>query len=547
MKKIIYYLLVLAVIFTGCNPLEDITDDIQAAGNPTVGEAIITLTDEDYEEIGIGVTFFESIDEAKELIPDFLSNRYPAWGKGSSALVGYTLESGSDFIGIMDYTGAPAYQLGLDDYAKTGEEGSAFYPNIVPNDFIPEILNSAFDTAVEGDIVLARYDQFIETPIVGLANIYQASFPTNYDDFENIDVLGAQGWTSGAANIEGSGFSSGSFANEDWFVSPEINLAGQSDLKFQINQEVDLFGSDEGLIDILVSTNYTTGTDPNDSAVTWTVFNFDKNAYGDLTLSDDLDFSAYDGETIHVAFKYTSTDDNSPRWRVESFSIRTIGVEGEVDNKGDYYTYDGAAWEAIENVYYLSKLDYDAMGEDSGRPGRFNNFSSSIDPENFIPQFLSATPPHDFAQDGDELILIYKYFNGDTVTQGNGYSVIDGVWTPDVTQFQFGHDGNKWVPDNTIRYTFTESDIDFVSSEFVTKYEAAADNVGFFRSFDTRAGSDTAWNSDMILDAISIVLDRLNPGAEDGQKYSVSMVVYNGSTVTESQAVIKEAGVWIYQ
>ena len=187
------------------------------------------------------------------------------------------------------------------------------------------------------------------------------------------------------------------------------------------------------------------------------------------------------------------------------------------------------------------------MGEDSGRPGRFNNFSSSIDPENFIPQFLSATPPHDFAQDGDELILIYKYFNGDTVTQGNGYSVIDGVWTPDVTQFQFGHDGNKWVPDNTIRYTFTESDIDFVSSEFVTKYEAAADNVGFFRSFDTRAGSDTAWNSDMILDAISIVLDRLNPGAEDGQKYSVSIDVYTGAPGTESRAVIKEAGVWIYQ
>ena len=545
MKKIIYCIAFLGAILIGCNPNEDIYNDIDARDNPIIGEATITLTDEDYEEIGIADNFFETIDDAKELIPDFLSGLYPQWGNGSSVLVGYNLEFGSDFDGIMDYTDATTYQLGLDDYATTGEQGSAFYPNLDSDDFIPEILDNVIDMPEDGDIVLAKYDQFFNTPEIGLANIYQASFPTNYDNFENIDVLGDQGWTVGSANVQGSGFNGGAFPNEDWLISPEIDLTGETALKFQINQEIDLFGAPEESIDIIVSTNYATGTDP--TAATWVTFTFDKSIYGSLTLSEDFDFSAFDGETIHIAFKYTSTDMTSARWRVESFAIKTIGVEGDVNNKGAYYEYDGSRWEAIEKVYYLSKSDYDAMGEDSGRPGRFNNFSSSIDPENYIPRFLSSTAPYNFAQEEDELVVIYKFFNGSTVTRGNSYSVINGVWSPDKTELQFGNDGNKWVPDNTIRYAFTDTDIAFVSSEFATKYEGPADNVGFFGSFDRRESSDNYWNDDMLLEAIGAVLDNINPGAADGQKYVVTLVVYTGTTGTENKAVVKEGGEWIYQ
>ena len=411
---------------------------------------------------------------------------------------------------------------------------------------IPEILDDAIDSPEEGAIILARYDQFFDEPVVGLANIYQASFPTNYGDFENIDVQGDQGWTVGTGNVQGSGFSGGAFANEDWLISPEIDLSGQSGLKFQINQEVDLFGSPEDFFDIIISTDYNTGTDP--MAATWTVLDFDKTAYGDLTLSPDLDFSAYDGETIHVAFKYTSTDDDSPRWRIESFAIKTIGVEGEVDNKGAYYMYDGSIWEATEDVYYLSKSDYDSMGEDSGRPGRFNNFSSSVNPEDYLPKFLSMTPPYDFAQEEDQLFVIYRFFNGSTVTRGNSYSVINGEWVPYQTQLQFGHDGNKWIPDNTIKYTFLPSDYGFVSREFETIYPDPASNLGRFSSFDRRASGGNIWNNDMLLEAVASVLDILNPSAEVGQKYSVTFQVFTGSVGPETIAVIKgEDGVWAYQ
>ena len=445
----------------------------------------------------------------------------------------------------MQLTDAEVYQLGLADYAKTGNNGAAFYPEIDPDDFLPEILKDAVESPEDGDHVLARFDQFFNQPEIGLANIYQASFPTNYDDFENIDFLGSQGWTEGSANVQGSGFQSGAFANEDWLISPEIDLTDQVDLKFQINQEVDLFGSPQDLFDIIVSTDYVTGADPK--AATWTVLDFDKTAYGDLTLSPDLDFSAYDGETVHVAFKYSSTDDNSPRWRIESFAIKTIGIEGATNSKGAYYSYDGSEWEATDNVYYLSSADYDSMGEGSGRPGRFNNFSNSVDPENYIPTFLSKTAPYNFAQEEDELHVIYRFFNGSTVLRGNSYSVVNGTWTPSQTQLQFGHDGDKWVPDNTIKLAFTTSEYATIAAALSSKYPDATSSMLNFGNMDRREGNSAQWTNDMVLEAITVILDNINPSAEDGQKYIITIDVFNGARTTEDFAVIKVDGNWSYQ
>ncbi|SEP90515.1 hypothetical protein SAMN05421824_0647 [Hyunsoonleella jejuensis] len=547
MRKIINIVMVLGLILVSCErSLEDTYEDL-GLDNTIVGDTEITLSDDDYEAIGVANNFFESIDDARELVPDYLTSLYPAWGKGSSVLVNYELEFGTDLPEVEGYTSATIYQLDLDDYATTGDEGAAFWPNVDPDDFVPAILDSEIDSPMDGDFVLARYEQFFEEPVVGLANVYQASFPTNYDDFENIDVLGAQGWTVGSANVQGSGFQSGAFANEDWLISPEIDLTGQTGLRFQINQEIDLFGSPVDLFDIIISTNYTTGTDP--MAATWTALDFDKTAYGNLTLSPDLDFSAYDGQTIHVAFKYTSTDDVSPRWRIESFSIKTVGVEGDTNRKGAYYAYNGSRWELDTNSYYLSGSDYDSMGESRDRPGRFDNFSSSVRPEDYLPRFLDNTPPYNFAQEEDQIFLIYRFFNGSTVLRGNSYTFTNGVWTPHQTKLQFGHDGKKWVPDNTIKYVMGSSDYTNIVEALSTKYPDATSSMKNFGNMDRRAGNSAEWTNDMVLEAIAVVLDIINPTAAAGQKYIVTIDVFNGSRTTEDFAVIKDetTGEWIYQ
>ena len=552
MKRIIYLLAIVGTIFLGCNPIEDIYNDIDAQDNPVVGSAEYTLTADDYDALDLGFGNFSSVDDAKVMLPAFISNLYPHWGEGSSVLMRYDLFIGSA-EGVSDFTGADTYQLTTADYATSGSDAFGFYPDIDPDDFIPGILDTAIASPVEGQLVRADYDQYFNDPEVGLANLYQASFPADTGDFENIDVLGPQSWTNGTARIEASGFDFGCFCqipNEDWLISPEIDLTGESNLKFQINQEID-FLSVLDQVEILVSTNYTTGGDH--TAATWTVLDFDKTIFGSMTLSEDFDFSVYDDQIIHVAFKYSSTDTDAPRWRIESFAIKTLGVTGDVNNKGDFYVYDGG-WELANDVYYLSKTDYDSMGEGSGQPGRFNNFSNSVPADDYIPTFLSLTSPFAFAQEEDEIFVIYKYFSTScfcTQTRGNSYTIIDGEWTPHTsvisTTLQFGHDGNSWVPDNTIRYTLTGADYGAIVSALSGTYPDATSSMDNFGNFDRRSGNNAYWSDDMVVEALNIVLNIIDPSAAEEQKYVVTFDVFTGSSGTEDFAMIKIGGEWVRQ
>jgi hypothetical protein len=51
----------------------------------------------------------------------------------------------------------------------------------------------------------------------------------------------------------------------------------------------------------------------------------------------------------------------------------------------------------------------------------------------------------------------------------------------------------------------------------------------------------------MLLEAFNALLDNKNPGAEEGQKYVLTYVIYNGSTTNETKSVNKTDGVWVYQ
>ena len=549
MKKIIYLLTIVGLLFTGCDPIEDINNEIDGRDNPVVGSADYTLTDEDYEELELGFGSFSSIDDAKTMLPPFLADKYTFWGEGSAVNVGFNLYQGSA-DGVSDYTGSDVYSLTNSDYAATGSDAFGFYPNVNPTDEIPAILATQIVGATDGQIVLATYKQYFETPEVGLTNLYQAVFPENFGNFELISVSGPDelGWTVGSANVQGSGFDGGAVATEEWLISPELDLSEESDLLFQITQEIDFLG-DPGLIDIVVSTDYTTGGDV--MAATWTALEFDKTIYGSLTTSEDFDFSVYDGETIHVGLKYSSTDSDSPRWRVQDFAVKTVGVSGDTNSKGEYFVYDGGEWEASEGVYYLSASDYDSMGEEFGQPGRFDNFSSSVPAADYLDTFLGIKYP--FAQEEDEIFVIYKYFssNSGLGTRGNLYTFTNGEWvgyeSTIETTLQFGNDGTTWVPDNTTRYTFTSADVSFISDEFITIYPGPADNVGFFGSFDRRSSSSNYWSDDMLLEAFNALLENGNFENAEEQKYILTYVIYNGSTAEESSSVIKLDGVWVYQ
>ena len=500
MKRIIYLLVLVGTIFVGCNPIEDINSDIDAIDSPIVGSAEYTLTDADYDALELGFGSFSSEEDARNDLPAFLAEMYPLWGNGSSVLVGYNLYIGNA-EGVSDYSGADTYQLSNSDYASTGSDAFGFYPDVDATDHLPGVLDAVIAAPTEGQIVLAKYKQYFDDPEVGLANLVDYNFAGSFEGWSIVEESGADAaWTSDSGYVQGNGYFGGQFANVEWLVSPLIDLSSESNLKFQITHAIK-YAVDASLLKILVSTDYTGDT----GAATWDEITLATPPGVDsLDPSEDYDFSAYDGQSINVAFKYESTDTDAGRWRISNMAIKTLGATGETNSKGEFFMYTEGAWEAVDGVYYLSSADFDSMGEGSGQPGQYNNFGSSTPPDDYLPTFLSITEPFAYGQEEDELILVYDYFSSSSGAQirGNRYTVIDGAWVGHestiATSLQFGHDGTSWVPDNTIRYTFTGADVDFISNAFIAIYPGPADNVGFFGSFDRRPSSDNYWSDDML-------------------------------------------------
>ncbi|WP_034062750.1 choice-of-anchor J domain-containing protein [Lacinutrix jangbogonensis] len=559
MKKVIYLLVVVAAIFTGCNPLEDINNEIDALPqDPNVGSFEYTVTDEDYSAFDLGFGSFDSEQQVKDSIPDLLSELYPLYGQGSSVLVNYNLYIGNA-EGVSDFTGSDVYSLTNSDYASTGSDAFGFYPNVNAASQIPDVLTAQVASPIEGQIVLAKYKQYTENPVVGLANLIEYNFAGSFEGWSIAEEFGGDDvWVSDTGNVKASGFFGGTqVANTEWLVSPSIDLSGEDNLKFQITQELD-FASDVSLVKILVSTDYTSDV----LTANWDEITLANPATGDMAASEDYDFSAYDGQTINIAFKYTSIGDDpstpavdegdAGRWRIASLAIKTLGATGNTTSKGEYFMYSSGDWELVESIYYLSSADYDSMGTSSGQPGQYNNFSSSASPNNYLPTFLELNFP--YGQDDEELFVIYDYFSSSSGAQrrGNLYTFTGGLWNAHEstieTSLQFGFDNGVWVPDNTIRHTLVGADYEYISTAFAAEpgFEAPSASVAQYSNFDRRPSNDAYWSDEMLATAMGSLLDNsLATGAADGQKYVLSFAIYDGSSGIEDFKLIKEGGVWI--
>ncbi len=149
-----------------------------------------------------------------------------------------------------------------------------------------------------------------------------------------------------------------------------------------------------------------------------------------------------------------------------------------------------------------------------------------------------------------ELFVIYRFFGGSavgTVTKGNLYTFANGQWIEQISSFQFGFEDGEWVPDNTIRYTLAGSDYSLVAATLLNEegFSAAAGNLDNFGNFN-RANGPSSWSDLMMKRALNIILDNLDPNAEEGQKYIVTADTF-GASSTEDFNLIKLEGEWEYQ
>lgn len=611
MKKLIYILTVLGLLFTGCNPMDDIHAEIDALENPVVGDAVYTLSAEDYTALNLNFGSFSSPDDAKAMLPDFLSELYPIWGKGSSALVGYKLYVGNA-PGVSDYTGAAVYNLNLADYALSGSDVLGFYPDVTPSDYVADILAANITAPSEGQISLVKYTQYTEVPVVVSSKIY---FEENFDFGTTAgDLTTINGdWTahanigSGLAGYATSGLSMANYptsaiggsltiagsGSEDVnhtfsaitsgkvYASALINLSAVGTGTYFFHFMDDAFGysarvgaKDDGSGKILF------GIGASSSTLTYGATAYDLNTTYLLVSSYDIASGVSNLYVLTTAVTAEpgtpeATSTQNPGLGIQKIGVRQGGggptatidgirvasswtsimsnevIEDVVTGKKvadkKFYTNTGGVWkEATNGVYLLVAADFDSMGEAAGQPGQFNNFSSSIAPDNYLPTFLNLKYP--FALEGDELFVIYDYFSSSSGAQlrGNLYTKTNGVWvgfksTIDTT-LQFGHDGNTWVPDNTIKYEFVTADYDFIVATFtgVDGYATAVANLSSFKNISTFNWTPVQFDA-----AVNAVLKHNFPGMAEGQKFAATIFIYDGSSHNTTINYILTSGVYV--
>lgn len=167
MKKIFYSFAILTLLFTSCNPLEDIYEEIDAVETVISGEATITLTETDYtddvDDGGLGLSFpnFSSETDAKTMLPGFLSNKFPAWGKESLAEVTFKLYSPK-----RDEKSLAVYEVTSDDYTAGGHN----FGNFSSFDDVTEFLNTKYPSAANRLLVSLTYKYWDGAQVLDLEN-----------------------------------------------------------------------------------------------------------------------------------------------------------------------------------------------------------------------------------------------------------------------------------------------------------------------------------------------------------------------------------------
>lgn len=599
MKKIFLLLTVFTMVFTSCEPLEDINAEVDAQASAIVGDVVYTLTDDDYDAFGLSYGSFSSEDDVKAEIPAFLTEKYPVWGKGSSALIEYQLYVGSAFD--LDN-----YELSQDDYTSSGSDLLGFESTTAPSDYLADIISNNYSSPNEGDYVAATYFQFTGaaftlTPTVSLDENFDYGATAgdlttvsggvweNHSGATNEILYTTEGLLmtdypssniGGALSISTSGSEDVSdyftpISSGNVYASALVNLSEVSTGTYTFHLRDDSFGyrsrvgaKDDGSGKILFgigasSSSLTYGNTPFDLNTTYLLvssYNIETGVSNLYVLSTIEASEPSEPEATNTGSAGTIISGVSIRqgsggptaiidgirvantWSAimsnDELADETVGTK--VSTKA-VYTYTGSAWEvpSTDEFYSLSDADFTSMG--------LENFGSSTPADDYLPAFLNIKFP--FALEEEVLDVVYSYVSSSSgaQTRGNTYTKTNGVWvgfeSTISTSLQFGHDGSTWVPDNTIKYTLVRNtDYEYMANELEgnTDFDnVSLTNLAGYGDFDYN------WSDSQIEYALALFLDHLDPSAAEGQKYLLTYVIYDNGENDYQTSFIKTDGAWV--
>ncbi len=203
--------------------------------------------------------------------------------------------------------------------------------------------------------------------------ILSENFNNGWGGWDRISVTGQQEWEiddihgmGGTPCAKCSGYEGQAFENEDWLISPPVNFDnfGAEVLSFYTADAYD-----GPALEALISNDYD-GSDP--TTATWTNLEFETSTgYFEWISSGNIDVSNINGTQVYIAFKFTSTSQESATWEVDDVLLTGTGSSGisEKNNldveisiypnpAGSQVTVNAATKEALHlSVYSLTGME----------------------------------------------------------------------------------------------------------------------------------------------------------------------------------------------
>ena len=504
MKNILYSMLsgfIFTALFISCEDVNDQFDELDSlTGITNLAAYDYSLVDADYATIAAAGgdaaasiktnKYFTTALPASEYVPYLLKTKYPYSDLGSTAMVTYAFNEGRPAY-IDAFSNASAYTLAKGDYSSSGSAITGFYPDAMPSMYLPTILAANIASPTEGQIALAKYTQYTETPVVTTTSNYLVE-----ENFNNGSTAGDlstlnSNWTAhsggspfvgyatsgltmtgypsslgGAATISTSGsedinkqFTAQTTGTVYFSALVNLSAVGTGAYFFHVyeygtgNFRARVGAKDDGTGKISLGIGSSSSTivygtnvyDPNKTYLLVASYNIDNGVSNLYVLSaaattmpatpEATDTgtagTVIDAVAIRQAFGGPSgTIDGvrvSKTWSDLFVNNVVESIKGAKNSLESYYKYASGSWSAASGIYALTTEDYNSMGTASGQPGQYDNFSSSIIPANYIPSFLAKQYP--YAQSGDALAVSYKYYSGGLQTVVDEYIFKDGKWS----------------------------------------------------------------------------------------------------------------------
>ena len=514
LKRTINLFLFSCILLSACDPMHDIDKALdaqeeleKAGGKSTFSKALTyTMTESDYKSISkaalaaatnasdsalakaVASQFaFNNWATSSTFAPALLKNLFPGVGNGSTVTL--TSNYVADVpLGLEPLNGISSYTLIDNDYPDPTIEW--FSPKSSATDYLPEILKNQFPNAQPNDLQLAFYnysdgeisysDQLTTLTMEDFESGYEINQEINTQGWSQYLPVGSYSWVIKTYNDnQYAQFSSykSKEANEAWLISKEYDLTNIDNAELSFKTKYRNVSNDHTPLMIKISADYLEDA----SKATWTDvsdnFSLPTEMTDNFVSSGQFSLKNYKDKKIRVAFVYLGDDTQSKTTTVQIDEIqiqqkKMVPVSSApIYKKNQLYQYSGSAWipftEVIldpessdkTDIYCLQSNDYDEMG--SG-PGYRDNFSSSVNPDDYIPQFLALKYP--YAQPASQLVVIYQYYSNKKLNNQAGLYTFNEsrVWEPYATiqtrDEQFVNNGTNWLFDPTITFTMGTSD-----------------------------------------------------------------------------------------